>query len=112
MKQTILLIFAIVITSIAGCKKDEPLTDQNPITGCFFHTLNENEKIQFQGMVIGQIETGFYLVQLFDWLMGEPSIRKVVRVEEMTVWLLYESSEQMNYSWEHGTARKGGTYRD
>ena len=73
--------------------------------GQYFHKI-ENGKITWQGLVIGKLEQGFYLVQLFEWLMGEPSIQRIVTIEEMRDWFFYDSAEQMIFSYEHGSAKR------
>jgi len=68
--------------------------------------------VEWQGVVVGNPEPGWYLVQLFEWLMGEPNLRRLVKIEDMEHWLFYEDVEAMKFSYDHGTAREGGKYRD
>lgn len=75
------------------------------LVGQYFHKI-ENEKLTWQGLVIGKPEAGFYLVQLFEWLMGEPSIQRIVEIKEMSEWFFYDSADQMIFSWEKGSASK------
>ena len=83
----------------------------NALVGCFFHSVDkETGRAIWQGQIIGNPEPGWYIVQLFEWLMGEPSYRKLVNFEEMTGWLFYDDAEGMRYSWEYGTARSGTKY--
>jgi hypothetical protein len=80
------------------------------LIGQFFHSI-EDGKINWQGVVIGNPLPGWYLVQLYEWLMGEPNVQRLVKIEEMHTWLFYDSSESMVYSYDHGVAREGGPYR-
>ncbi|MCX6966511.1 MAG: hypothetical protein NTZ46_01805 [Verrucomicrobia bacterium] len=80
-------------------------TLSEPLVGRFFHSI-ENGKVVWQGTVIGRVSEEVYLVQLFEWLMGEPSDQRLVGVNEMTQWLFYSSQDEMTYSYEHGTASK------
>ena len=85
-----------------------------PVTllGQFFHSIGkENGQVEWQGVVIGNPEPGWYLLQLFEWLMGEPNVRRLVRIEDMGNWLFYENAEAMQVSYEEGCAREGGPYR-
>lgn len=98
--------------------KQLPESQQNPVKampdslqGQFFHAINHEGKVEWQGYVIGSPEPGWYLVQLFEWFCGEPNVRRLVRLQEMEHWLFYESAEAMCFSYEHGVARQGGKYR-
>ncbi len=51
-------------------------------------------------------------MQLFEWGMGEPNVRRLVRIEYMGTWLFYEDVEAMRMSYFDGVARAGGPYRD
>jgi len=86
-----------------------------PVTllGEYFHSIGKDTgKVEWQGVVIGNPEPGWYLLQLFDWVMGEPNLRRLVRIEDMEHWLFYRDTETMNFSYQQGTAREGGPYRD
>jgi len=87
-------------------KKSEQHPDPGGLVGHFFHSIGPRGKIEWQGEIIGRPEPGLYLVQLFEWLFGEPSTRHLVRIEDMAGWLFYPDSEAMLYSWEHGEARQ------
>lgn len=83
------------------------------LIGQFFHSIGKDTgKIQWQGCIIGNPEPGWYLVQLFEWAMGEPNVRRLVRIEDMEGWLFYPDGEAMTHSYEYGIARAGGNYRD
>ncbi len=81
------------------------------LVGHYFHSLDEADQVQWQGVVLAQPRRGWYLVQLFEWFMGEPSVRKLIPFEQMTKWFFYETNDEMLFSAEHGTARVGGPYR-
>ncbi len=81
------------------------------MVGLFLHSLDADKQIQWQGYVAGNPEPGWYLVQLIDWMVGQPSVQRLFKIEEMHTWLFYPTAEDMKYSWEHGTAREGGPYR-
>ena len=89
------------------------LTPPNALVGHFFHSLGKNtSQIEWQGVVIGNPLPGWYLVQLYEWIAGSRSVQRLVKIEDMESWLFYESSEEMEFSYEQGTARIGGIYRD
>ena len=74
------------------------------LVGKCFHSIVD-DTVQWQGVVIGRPEPGWYLLQLFSWVMGEHSNQQLVRIEEMRGWLFYPDAEAMNYSYEYGAAR-------
>jgi hypothetical protein len=59
------------------------------LVGKYFHSANENNKIEWQGVVIGEPHPGWYLVQLFESASGEPSVQRLVPIEKMIGWLFY-----------------------
>ena len=84
-----------------------------PLLGQFFHSIGKDHgKVEWQGVIIGNPEPGWYLLQLFEWMLGEQNVRRLVRIEDMEHWLFYENAEAMSFSYEHGSARAGGPYRD
>lgn len=85
--------------------KKQETTEQpkDPLIHQCFHSLKDG-KIQWQGYVIGSPAPGLYYVQLFEWLMGDPSTRKLVKLEDMMDWLFYPDDEAMKFSYEHGVA--------
>ena len=96
-------------------KKSSGLSNvrSNDLLGQFFHSIGKDTgKIEWQGFIIGNPEPGWYLVQLFEWLIGEPNLRRLVRIEDMEHWLFYEDAEAMKFSYANGVAREGGPYRD
>jgi hypothetical protein len=72
------------------------------LVGRFFHSI-DGGKISWQGVVIGRISDERYLVQLFEWAMGEPSVQRIVSASEMSPWLFYSDADEMRHSYEHGT---------
>lgn len=83
------------------------------LIGNYFHSIGKDTgKVEWQGVVISRPMPGWYLVQLFDWIVGDPSVRRVVKLDDMESWLFYPDAEVMRFSYEHGTAREGGCYRD
>lgn len=75
------------------------------LVGSSFHVI-ENNLVERQGCIVGNPEPGWYMVQFYDWIMGEANIIKLYRIEEMKEWVLYESDEDMKYSYEYGYASK------
>jgi len=79
---------------------------ENKLIGNQFYSLNEGGKIHWQGKIIDEPKTGFYLVQLFSWLDGSPTIRKIIKFEDMTNWLFYPDFESAELDYICGTASR------
>ena len=65
------------------------------LLGKYFQSANEDNKIEWQGMVIGEPHPGWYLVQLFEWTSGKPSVQRLVPIEKMIGWLFYPDADAM-----------------
>jgi hypothetical protein len=76
----------------------ETATKTEKLVGKYFHSANENDKVEWQGVVIGEPHPGWYLVQLFDWASGEASVQRLVPIEKMIGWLFYSDRDAMTSS--------------
>jgi hypothetical protein len=74
------------------------------LVGLFFHSVDQNGRIKWQGRIESSPEPGWYLVQLFEWGFGCDSSKRVVRIESMERWIFYSDSKSMCESWENGEA--------
>jgi len=75
------------------------------LVGKWFHTRREG-RIRFQGRIDAHVGAGYYLVQLFDWVVGDPSVKRVSSIMDMEDWDFYNSSEEMNEAWEYEEGHK------
>ena len=73
----------------------EAVTKTEKLVGKYFHSVNENNKVEWQGVVIGEPHPGWYLVQLLEWASGEPSVQRLVPIEKMIGWLFYSDRDAM-----------------
>lgn len=80
--------------------------DHKALEGKFFHSFKDNE-IKWQGYIISQPVEGYFLLQLFEWVLGEPSVQKLVHVAMMTGWDFYDSADEMNDAFERRTGKPG-----
>jgi len=87
-------------------KKKQKKSKQDCLIGRFFHSIDAGGKLRWQGEVIGRVSEEHYLVQLFDTAMGEPSVQRIIALSEMSPWLFYSNADEMNHSYEHGTASR------
>jgi hypothetical protein len=65
------------------------------VVGKYFQSADETNKVEWQGVVIGEPHPGWYLVQLFEWTSGEPSVQRLVPIEKMIDWLFYPDARAM-----------------
>jgi len=65
------------------------------LVGKYFHSANETNQIEWQGVVIGEPHPGWYLVQLFEWASGDPSVQRLVPIEKMISWVFYPDADAM-----------------
>jgi hypothetical protein len=73
----------------------ETVTKTEKLVGKYFHSANENNKVEWQGVVIGEPHPGWYLVQLLEWASGEPSVQRLVPIEKMIGWVFYPDRDAM-----------------
>ena len=79
--------------------------EANPasLVGSYFHSFRgegESRDVLWQGCIVAEPQPGLYLVELFDWLLGDSSNQQLVRVEEMFDWHFYDDSEWMRNAYE------------
>ena len=65
----------------------------------------EKDKVTWQGVVIGNPEPGWYLIQLFSHVTGNPTNQRLVRIDSMGEWLFFDDLDQMEYSYAKGAVR-------
>lgn len=63
------------------------------IIGQFFHTFSDAGGLEYQGQILGRLEPGYYICQLFEPLFGEPSCRIIRHIAIMAKWKYYETAE-------------------
>jgi hypothetical protein len=76
----------------------ETITKTEKLVGKYFHSANENNKVEWQGVVIGEPHPGWYLVQILEWASGEPSVQRLVPIEKMIGWVFYPDRDAMTSS--------------
>ncbi|MDF0673749.1 MAG: GIY-YIG nuclease family protein [Nitrospira sp.] len=76
-------------------------TDKS-LVGKFFHSFKDG-KICWQGYIVADQADGYYLVQLFEWVLGDPSVQKVIHLGQMADWDFYGSTDEMYEAYERRT---------
>jgi hypothetical protein len=81
---------------------------ENSLVGKWFHSFHREGKSQghvlWQGQVLSAQPNDHFLVQLYEWLLGEPNKQVIVPFSEMVDWQFYPSAEQMMHVYEHQMA--------
>jgi len=73
--------------------------ENGSLVGLWFHSRHATGTIQWQGRVDRAGENGSHVVQLFEWVMGEPSVQKVVSFEQMSRWDFYPTAQDMRWAY-------------
>lgn len=73
------------------------------IVGKWFHSFKDGY-VHWQGQVLSAQPADHFLVQLYEWFLGEPNKQIVVPFSEMVGWTFYDSNEQMLHEWRYRLA--------
>ena len=71
------------------------------LVGLFFHSISAGNEVEWQGRIVKELPSERYLVQLYDWMLGDPSLKKIVQISEMAAWRFYDSAEEWRDWYEH-----------
>jgi hypothetical protein len=75
--------------------KPEVEAKTEKLVGKYFRSANETNKVEWQGAVIAEPHSGWYLVQLFEWGSGAPTEQRLVPIEKMIGWSFYPDTDAM-----------------
>ncbi len=67
-------------------------------TGKWFHSMDPSnpDNLGWQGQIVKSMpDCQSYMVQLFSWIDGEPTIVKRVAVGDMDGWRIYDTNKEM-----------------
>lgn len=81
----------------------------NALIGKYFHTFKGDE-LRWQGQVSAELGEGYFLVQLFDWLVGQPNNMKVVHLGNMTGWNFYDDADYWRQKGDEASRRANRKY--
>ena len=87
---------------------EDAQANNGTLSGLWFHSL-QCGKIEWQGRVARDLQDGNYVVQLFGWLTGNPTVRKVISFDQMKEWDFYPTDRDMRYAW---NKHEGGSDED
>ena len=70
------------------------MNDQS-LEGLWFHSKDANGNVIWQGQVIKKINDKVYIIQFYEWLLGEESCIKLFFLDEMMGWDFYKTVDAM-----------------
>jgi hypothetical protein len=93
------------------------VTEPIGLVGRYFHIWDAEGYISRQGRVIAQIDPTHYLVQFYEWFVGEASTLHIYTLDTMTTprpeedhglgaWQFYEDAEHWRFWFEHRAPRR------
>ena len=68
---------------------------KDELTGKWFHSFSKPSVVEWQGQILLRVNEDNYLVQLYEWVGGTPTIQKLVSLDEMKQWQFYDTTEEM-----------------
>jgi hypothetical protein len=68
------------------------------MVGLWFNSMKDGKR-EWQGQVEKELPSTQYLVQLYEWGFGEPSIKKIVSLDAMKDWIFYGSNVDMRLAY-------------
>jgi hypothetical protein len=77
---------------------DLPPWNTASLVGTYFHSDRERG---WQGVIVAEPAPGTYLVELFDWLTGDPDTQRLVTLETMLLgeWSFYDDAQWMRTAY-------------
>lgn len=84
----------------------------HPLVGRWFHSYDPAQPtvIRWQGQVLAEVAPALFLVQLFDWIIGEPSKQILVPLADMATWSFYNNNQAMNNAYDNYSAQQNAAF--
>ena len=82
------------------------------LVGKYFHSFTSQDKLCWQGQIVGMPHPDYVLVELFDWMVGSANGGKLVPLSDVANnWNIYETAEEMRNAGDNHPSWKsvGGT---
>jgi hypothetical protein len=79
------------------------------LQGKFFHTFKGDTNIvQYQGYIEAVVDpdAGYLIVQLYEWISGRPSDKKLMHIGDFLGANLYRDAEEMNEYYKYHASRQ------
>ena len=66
------------------------------LVGLWFLTYDSKANKEFQGQILSKLENNVYLVQLYDWVLGEASTMRLLSLDQLLYADFYKSVKEWN----------------
>lgn len=63
--------------------------------GMYLHIPDKDGDVVLQGRIISRPEERIYIVQLFEWLIGDISYCVLVNIDDMESWRFFPTIDEM-----------------
>ena len=91
----------ILVQSESVMKNSEYKKSIGSLAGKYFHSVAaDRQTIEWQGKFLALASPGVYHVQLYEWLLGEPSEQLLVPAVDMRYWRIYDTQEEWLKAYE------------
>ena len=72
---------------------------ESSLEGSWFHSKNEDGDTHWQGQFIEFVTKDLALVELYSWMTGTPTCKKLVSVNGMVNWDFYNTADEMRHNY-------------
>jgi len=69
--------------------------ENNVLVGLWFLTHDSEGNKEFQGQILSKLENNIYLVQLYDWLLGQASTMRLFSLDRLLNADFYSTVENL-----------------
>jgi hypothetical protein len=87
-------------------RKDDQQAAATGLVGRFFHAFDQHGFVQFQGRVVSQIDETHYLVQFYEWIVGEANTIHIRTLAQMLEWQFNEDADHWRFWFEHRAPKR------
>ena len=77
------------------------MKEQGTLIGLCFVTYDSDGRREYQGTVLDKLDNGFYLVQLYEWLLGSESTMRILSLNRLASANFYASLEDLKEGMEY-----------
>ena len=75
---------------------NKKLCDRHFLIGKWFHSFDGDGNLGWQGEVLSVANNeSFIVVQLYEWIVGQPTVMKIVNLSETKGWIFHETNQDM-----------------
>jgi len=77
------------------CEELGEKENDRTLVGLWFHSRYESGEIKWQGQIVRELKDGSCVCQLYSWLMGDPTMCKLVKREDVEQFEFYQDDAAM-----------------